>query len=192
MCGQVNLVLKFNTSERWSVKLEELHPTSPQSVTSDLKKIAPVLCCGHKSIENPSPHPTSRESKMGMAFPVYFESMRPLCHLLKAVWEGQMESPNGFHLVNGGLALPMAEFSFTSTILLTPAQMRQGEGNSFCWSKFAQGLNDHIIPHANIPRNGIGSDIFKSKRERSWVSAFRDYPAPSYGGLSPRILMTDT
>lgn len=64
MCGQVNLVLKFNTNERWSVKLAEFYPTSPQSVTSDLKKIATVLCCGHKSIKNPSPYPTSRETKM--------------------------------------------------------------------------------------------------------------------------------
>lgn len=189
VCGQVNLVLKFNTNERWSVRMAELHPTS-QRVTSDLKKIATVLCCGHKSIKNPFPHPTSRETKVNMAFPVNFESMRALCHLLKAfhLAEGQMESPNGFCLGNGGLALPMAEFSFISTILLTPAWMTQGEGKSFCWSNFAQELNGCTIPHANIPR----SRIFNDKREHSWIAASRGYPAPSYGGLSSRVLMTDT
>lgn len=166
--------------------------TSPQSMASDLKKIATVLCYGHKSIKNPSPYPTSRETKMDMAFPVNFESMRPLCHFLKAVWEGQMESPNGFHVGNGGLTLTMAEFSFTSTILLTPAWMTQGEGKSFCWHRFAQELNGCSISQANIPKNRIGSDIFKGEREHSWVTAFRGYPAPSYSGLSSRVLMTDT
>lgn len=75
-----------------------------------------------------------------------------------------MEFPNGFHLGNEGLALAMAELSFTSAILLTPAQTTQGEDKSFCWSEFAWELNGCTIPHANIPRNGIGRDIFKGKK----------------------------
>lgn len=64
---------------------------------------------------------------------------------LYAIFSRQQEkalpSPTWISFCEGGLVPPMAEFSFSSAILLTPAWMTLEEGNSSRWSRFAQELN---------------------------------------------------